>query len=231
MNVRERLFLISGGNFLQRQAALSGIKKRLLKEASSVLSVFTFYAKEVGLKDLNEISTVSFGQKKIIIFRNFHQLTSPVRKLLYKNIKKILTANYLIFDSDREYYRLQRDKKLAADPLSALIIKRAAVYRVSSPKPQLTIQDLMSSLRKNDLSASLYIVESLFRSGAKVDILGPQIIGILVRKASYFQEQRKNECLEYLWEADRAIKERGIDGRLVVERLLVKIFETSSLRR
>lgn len=194
------------------------------------MSVFTFYAKEVSLKDLNEISTVSFAAKKIIIFRNFHQLASASRKFLYKNIKKVLTANYLIFDTDKEYYRLQRDKKLAADPLFALIIKRAAVYRVSSLKPELSIQDFMSSLRKDDLSASLYILESLFRSGAKPDILGPQIIGILVRKVSYFQGQRKNECLEYLWEADRAIKEKGIDSRLVIEALLVKILKSSSLK-
>ena len=143
---------------------------------------------------------------------------------MFKNIKKILSANCLIFDTDKEFYQLQRDKKFMSDDLFALVLRGAAIYRVSSLKREFSIQDFISSLRKNDLKASLYVVESLFAAGTKDSILGPQIIGILVQSCSRFSHWRRKECLEYLWEADRALKERGIDSRLVVETVLTKIF-------
>jgi len=165
MNIRERLFLISGGNFFQRQQVINGIKKRLVKSSDYSLSIFTFYGKEVDLKDLgHKLLTAALNQKKAVIFKDFHQLASTARKLIFKNLNKILTINYLIFDSDREYYRLQRDKKFTSDELFAFILKRAATYRVSSAKKDFSIQDLMSGLRKNDLAACLYVVESLFCS-------------------------------------------------------------------
>ncbi|MCF7907940.1 MAG: hypothetical protein K9L86_03590 [Candidatus Omnitrophica bacterium] len=229
MKVRERLFLISGGNFDQRQRTLSGIKKRLFKEKDSPLDTFTFYGKEVELKGLNDkLLTASFGQRRMIIFRNFHQLASPVRKFIFKNIKRILLANYVVFDSDKEYYQLQRDKRFMSDSLFTLAIKQAAVYKVSPVKKDFSFQDLMSSLRKNDLNSSLYIIESLFRSGSNAHMLGPQIIGVLVHKCSGFSNPRREICLEYLWEADRALKEKGVDSRLAIETLLVKIFTPSA---
>lgn len=230
MKVRERLFLISGGNFDQRQRTINSIKKRLFKDKGSSLDIFTFYGKEVELKDLGDkLLTTSFGQRRMVIFRNFHQLKAPARKFIFKNINKILLANYVIFDSDKEYYQLQRDKRFMSDSLFTLAIKQAAIYRVSSVKRELTIQDLMSSLRKNDLDSSLYISESLFRFGSNIHILGPQIIGILVRQCSDFSSRRREACLEYLWEADRALKEKGIDSRLVINCLLVKVFTASAI--
>lgn len=228
MNVRERLFLILGGDFNQRQLALSGIKKRLLKQESLPIDFFTFYAKEIDLKTFSEkLLTVSFGQRKVVIFRNFHQLTSPVRKLFLKNIKKILETNYMIFDSDKEYYQLQKDKKFLSDELFSFIIKRAAIFRVSAARKEFSIQDFMSSLRKNDYKSCLYVVESLFAAGAKADILGPQIIGILVHRSTGLNGHQRKKHLQYLWEADRNLKEKGLDPRLVISTLLVKIFTPS----
>jgi len=227
-SVRERLFLILGGDFNQRQLALSNIKKRLLKQQSLPIDFFTFYAKEIELKTFSEkLLTVSFGQKKVVMFRNFDQLASPVRKFFFKNIKKILKSNYLIFDSDKEYYQLQKDKKFLSDELFSFIIKQATTFRVNSARKYLSIQDFISSLRKNDLKSCLYVVESLFSAGGKADVLGPQIIGILVYRSAGLNGRQRKEYFQYLWEADRELKEKGLDPRLVINTLLVKILTPS----
>ena len=84
----------------------------------------------------------------------------------------------------------------------------------------------MDSLRRKDLSSSLYILESLFEGGSKDKLLGVQVIGILVRNSSYLKGSlKKNKSFKYLWEADRAIKEKGGDVRLAIGALLVKLAE------
>lgn len=225
VNIRERVFLISGTNFLQRQRAVENIKKRILKEKARSLNVLTFYGKEMNVKDLGEkLFTVSFGNDKIVVFKNFQDLPVMVRNFLFENLKKILSINYLIFETDKDYYQLQRDKKFVTDKFFIFCLKRAALFRVASTKEKSTIEDFIGSIRKDDLVASVYILEKLFKGGSKDKILGPQIIGILVRKFSFLENHaEKGKYFKYLWEADRAIKEKGLDPRLVIETLLVRV--------
>ena len=84
----------------------------------------------------------------------------------------------------------------------------------------------MGSVRRNDLVSSLYILEKMIAANGNDRALGPQIIGILVGKFSYVNSvTAKAEALNLLWEADRAIKEKGIDARIAIESLLVKLFK------
>ena len=235
VNIRERVFLISGTNFLQRQRAVENIKKRILKGKELSLNVLTFYAKEVNPKDLGEkLFTASFGKERIVVFKNFQDLPLAVRKFLSDNLKRILSNNYLIFETDKDYYQFQRDKRFTNDEFFVSVLKKAALSRVVSTKEKATIEDFIASLRKNDLVTSVYILEKLFAGGSKDKILGPQIIGILVRKFSFLSAQgesasggknptEKNKYFKYLWEADRAIKEKGLDPRLVIQSLLVRV--------
>jgi len=228
VNIRERVFLISGTDFLQRQRAIENIKKRILKGKAAFLSVSTFYGKEVNPKDLGEkLFTTSFGKERIAVFKNIQDLPSAVRKFLFENLKKILANNYLIFETDKDYYNFQRDKKFINDKFFVSVLKKAALFRVVSTREKATIEDFMASLRKNDLATSVYIFEKLFAGGLKDKMLGPQIIGILVKKFSFLENPtEKDRCFKYLWEADRAIKEKGMDSRLVIESLLARVLGT-----
>lgn len=225
VNIRERVFLISGTNFLQRQRAVENIKKRILKEKARSLNVLTFYGKEINIKDLGEkLFTISFGNDKIAVFKNFQDLPVEVRNFLFENLKRILSANYLIFETDKDYYQLQRDKKFTTDKFFIFCLKRAALFKVASTKEEPTIEDFIGSIRKDDLAASVYILEKLFKGSSKDKILGPQIIGILTSKFSFLKNSvEKGKYFKYLWEADRAIKEKGLDPRLVIETLLVRV--------
>ncbi len=225
VNIRDRAFLISGDNFHQRQQALKSIKKRILKEKPAAFSILTLYPKELTPNGLaQKLFTTSFTNKKIVIFKNFHDLPSAARKFIFDNLKKILINNYVIFETDKDNYQLQKNKKFHSDRLFAFILKRAASFRVSSVDRSLSIEDFIGSIRKNDLANSLYVLERLFENSAKARILGPQVLGILVRKFSYIKDQSKKEdYFKHLLQADRAIKEGGADARLVIETLLVKL--------
>ena len=232
VNIRERVFLILGNNFLQRRQAIENIKKRILKGKTTPFDVHTFYGKEVNIRDLGEkLFTLSFEKRKIIVFKNSRDLSAAVRNFLFENLNKILTANYLIFEADEDYYHFQKNKKFAADKLFSVVLKKAALFRVVSTKEKNSIEDFMGSIRRNDLAASVYILEKLFKGGSKDKALGPQIIGILVQKFSVQgfvsggkNPAEKDKYFRYLWEADRAIKEKGLDPRLVIETLLAKVF-------
>lgn len=225
VNIRERVFLIVGTDFSQRQRVIENIKKRILKEKASSFNNLIVYSKEANAKDLGEkLFTTSFGKNKIIIFKNVDDLPLEIRKFLFTNLDRILSNNYLIFETDKDYYQFQKNKKFVNDDFFVSVLKKATLSKVASIKGQVTIEDFMASLRKNNLSESVYITEKLFAGGSKDRILGPQIIGILVSKISFLKDPaKKDKYFKYLWEADRAIKEKGLDSRLVIESLLTKV--------
>ncbi|MFH1519238.1 MAG: hypothetical protein ABIE75_01525 [Candidatus Omnitrophota bacterium] len=227
VNIRERVFLISGTDFLQRQHAVKNIKERILKGKHTSLDTIIFYGKEAKLEDLAEkLLTASFEKIKIAVFKNSQDLSPAIRTFLFKNLNKISSANYLIFETDKDYYQFQSDKKFSADKLFSFILKKAAVFRISSTREKNTIEDFMASVRRNDLATSVYILEKLFKESSKSKLLGPQIIGILVQKLSYLRSpSEKERCFQCLWEADRAIKEKGLDPRLIIETLLAKVLK------
>lgn len=228
MIVREKIFLISGDNFLQRRQAAAGIKKRIAKDENISLDTLTFYGGEVSVQTLKEsVLNSSFGKTRIIIFKNFQDLAPDCRCFLFDNLRKILIRSSLIFETDRDLYHLQREKRFATDKLFSLILKGAARFRTAPLKKKVSLEDFLSSLNKNDLAASLYVLESLLE-GSQRNKLGPQILGILVKKFSLLSSGGgdilyKDRCFQYLWEADRAMKEKGLDARLVIGTLLVKL--------
>ena len=159
-----------------------------------------------------------------MVFKNFCELSPCIRSFLTDNFKKLVLANYIIFETEKDHYQLSKSKKFTADILFATIIKKAALWKVSSTGKEVSMEDFMSSIRKNDLISSLYILERLFEGGTKEKVLAPQVVGVLVRKCSYLKDlAKKDEYFTYLWEADRAIKEKGLNPRLVIETLLVKL--------
>ena len=227
MNIRDRVSLVCGADFSQRQRAIENIKKRILKDKPGTVCSFTFYCKEMNSLDLQEkLFMASFDKIKIIIFKDFNELTADVRKIMFDNLENILANTYMIFETDKDYYTLRKEKKITSDNLFNLIIQKSCLFKVVSSEKEVTMIDFMNSTRKNDLDSSLYILERMLKDGANDRLLGPQIIGVLVRKFSYLRDPvKKDKCFKYLFEADRAIKQKGLDARLVIEVLLVKLFE------
>ncbi len=223
VNIRERVFLIAGCDFSQRQIAVEGIKKRIFKGTQTALNTFVFYPKEIDFLDLQEkLLLNSFGGSRLIIFKDFLDLNPQVADFLSQNLKKISAGTYFIFETDKDYYWLGRDKKIISHKFFSWLLKEAALIKTVALKREASFRDFLDSLNRKDLASSLYILESLFQKDPKDKLLGPQVIGALVKRYANLS-QEKGKTWDYLWEADRAIKEKGLDPRLILEALLVKL--------
>jgi hypothetical protein len=224
VDFKNRIFLVATDDFEQRRRAIDSIKRRILKESLTPLNTLTIYSKEIFLKDLAEkLFTVSFGKEKILIFKDTLQLSADIREFLFKNLKKILPGNYLILEMDESLDSLRGKRALVHDRFFALVFRNATKFNLSWRPQALTIEDFKRSIDRNDLAQSLYIMRRLFETKVKDTELGMQLLGTLIYIFSYLKSPvEKERCLKYLWEADRAIKEKGLKPQLALELFLVK---------
>lgn len=225
MNIRERVFLVVGIDFSQRKLAIDNIKKRT---KSSELFTLTFHSKEINDKDLQQIFSFSFEKERIVIFKDAYNLPISVKDFLFKNLKKITSVNYIILEIEKDYYSLRKEKKIVSDSFFNFIFEKACVFKISSYSRSVSLNDFSKSIRKHDYSFAIYILEKLFQAGAKDKELGLQILGIIVGEISYLRNHpRREKSFYYLWEADRAIKEKGLNSRFAIEVLLSKLLVLS----
>ncbi|MCP4652857.1 MAG: hypothetical protein GY858_05685 [Candidatus Omnitrophica bacterium] len=228
MTVRERLFLVAGTNFTQRKLAIDNIKKKILKGKDASFNIFTFYGKEVSLKSLQEkIFTFSFDKERAVVFKNADLLPKEIKGFLFQDIKRVLLTTHVILEIEKDYSAFAKEKKTTSNEFFSFALKNACIFKIGSMRVAATIDDFRMSLRRNDLQSALYSLDGLFNNRNQGRDLGPLILGILVSKISYLYESKnKNRYFKYLWQADRAIKEKGIEARLAIEVLLVKLLKT-----
>lgn len=226
-NVRDRVFLISGTDFSQRRRAYENIKKRIVTGSCSEPDKLNVYPKEAEINSLAEkLFTVPLSRCRIVFFKDFSSLASGISKFIHENLNKILKDNYLIFETEKDQYQLQKDKKIFSNTLFKFILNNASLYKVASSRQSSPMEELIYALRKRDLTLSLTAADKLLSQGAKDKVIGPQIIGILSSQIAYSRDQvNKEKYLEYLWQADRAIKEKGLSAKLAIEILLVKLLQ------
>lgn len=227
VNFKERVFLVCGTNFFHRQQIIDNIKKRLLEKKTAAINTFTFYSEEIKVEDLKEILiTSSFSHKKMIIFKDFLNLAIGSKKFILDNFDKILSDTYLVFETEEDYYSIRKKDKIFNDDFFRVILEKASTFKIFSNRERNSIEDFKKSVRRNDFIISLDILENLIGNGAKDKNLGPQIIGMLTSHFSYLSDSpKKHKYFQYLWEADRSLKELGIDSRLVIEILLAKLLK------
>ena len=220
----KKIFIVAGTDFLQRQRAIESIKKRILKDAPSLLSIFTLYSKEINPDQLRKnIFTLSFNKEKIVIFKNALKLSSPVKSFLFKEIKRIISNNYIVLEIEKDYYQFQKEND--RENFFRFAINQAAIFKVPSRTQDVSFEDFIKSIYRNDLGSSLYIMEKLFTGKNKDTGLGVKILGVLISKFSRINIPLKRQVyFRYLWEADRSMKEKGINPRLTLETLLVRLF-------
>ena len=228
VNSREKIFLVAGSAYSQRRLAIKQIKEKILsKKKFSSLNSSILYSKELKPDDIKKLLlNFSFDTYRLVIFKNAFFLPTAVKKYLLQNLDKITSHNYLVFEMERGFSQLQRDKKFSSDGLFSLLTKKATIYKIKSEEGDTSMDDFRQSIRRNNLASSLYAVEKLFNARPKDRGLGPQILGILTYHLSYSRSPfRKKEGLRNIWDADRALKEKGLDARLVIETLLVKLLK------
>ena len=227
VTLKQRVFSVIGVDSFGRQQAVRNIRTRILKDKPRSLNTHTIYGGEVELKALQEtLATVSFDSEKMVVFKDALKISAKVREYLYKNLKIILTNNYLIFEMEKNYPQLIKEKRVVGDKLWATILKDGVVLKLASPKKEITIEDFKYALRRNDLSASIYALEKLLgeKSSGKERELAPFILGVLTAEISYRKDlNQKERAFHHLWQADRQMKEKGLDARMVLEKLVTRL--------
>jgi len=222
-----KLFLVASADFSGRYAAVEALKKRILQEKSTALSILTCYSKDIALHDLQErILTFSFDTQRIVIFKDAVHVSKEIKDFMAKNLKTICSFNYLIFEMEKDYVQLMRDKKIVSDKFFGFLLQKALRPKMALSGKASTLDDFKIALRGNNISSALYVLGKLFetRSSEKErEILGLQIVGMLVQEFSYLPvSSAKQKYFDYLWQADRAIKEKGMEPRFAIELFLSK---------
>jgi len=217
-----RVFFISGTDFTARRLIIENIKKKILQGSASLLSVLNFYPKEINIKDLQEkVLLSSFDEKKILIFKDVYNLSKEAKDFFYNNLSKIISNNYVIFEAEADSLR---NKKISTDKFFSFILAKAACYKAGSSPYTVNFDDFKKSIRQNNITQAIYVLDKLFEeksSDNEKKTLGLQLFGILVSESSYLRNDTlRKKYLNYLWEADRAIKERGFDPRFAIELFL-----------
>lgn len=224
---QDRLFLVVGLKFTERQRAIDIIKTKILhNNLSSSLASLSLYAKEINIADFKEKTlTVSFEKNKILLIREAASLPDEVREFLLDNFEKILSLNYIILEVEKDYLQWKEEKRVLADKFFCFALKNATIYKTASDTPvEPSFEALKTSVRKNDLSGSLYVLDKLFTGRVRDELLGVQVLGWLVSECSYTRNAlQKEKCLGLLWEADRAMKEGGLAPKTALEIALVKL--------
>ena len=235
VNANARLFLVTGSDFPQRHAAIENIKKNIsahLKLSSlEGLPTLIFYAKEIELRNFEEqVATLSFRKEKIILVKDVQALAKDVKEFLLKNMEKVLSVNYLILETERDHAQFSKEKKIATDPFFMYVAQQATLARAGSAALRISLDDFIKKLRAKDLSSTLFILRKLFEQESSLEgkeLLGLKVLGILIGSFSYTRDQRqKQKCFDYLWSADRAVKEKGLDTLLVLEYTITKLLRS-----
>ncbi|MCF7872749.1 MAG: hypothetical protein K9L80_00875 [Candidatus Omnitrophica bacterium] len=221
-----KTYLVSGGSLTQRRKIINNIKRDIFTGEKSRLRAVTLYAGDINLDSFKDlVFTLSFQKKKVVLIKDFISLSKPIRKFLFENIQKILNYNYIIFESEIPYFSLGKKKKIASDSLFKYIIKNSKRYNERALPAEISIEDFRNQLYRNNLSSCLFILEELLSSKTKSNKIAPQILGLIIAKFSYLKNSdNQEEAFNQLWQADRALKQSNIDIRILIERLLIKLF-------
>ena len=226
-NLKNRIFLICGQDFANRRLIIENIKKAILQKAPGSLNTLIFYAKEIDIKDLQEkILLISFDKNKILIFKDVENIPKAIKDFLLNNITKILSNNYVLFETEKDYFA--NDRRIAQDKFLNFVFSNSTVFKAGKQAYQVSFGDFINSVRSGDLSQALYVLARLFEArvnDSEKKALGLQLFGVLVSEVSYLKDRdQRRKYLRYLLKTDRMIKEKGMEPRLAIELFLSKSF-------
>lgn len=226
VDVRKRVFFVIGNDFANRRRAVDTIVGRLLPQKDPSLNTAVFYPRDLEISNVKStLFSFSFASRRVVIFKESQALDKKIRSFLYDNFASIIAGNYLIFESDIDYFTLTRDRKFTTDKLFSYLAKKAYVVKLERFEEIISVNRLLSLVRKSKLPEALYVLERVFEKEEKnKDVLGMQILGALTREFSSVPDQQtRRQYFECIWDAERMVKEGRLDSKIALGLLLTKI--------
>jgi len=224
MDLKEKILFVIGNDFSQRAKAIDAFKKNIFRGDSALSGLFIFSALDLDPEKLKEAAfTLTLSGEKLLIIKDVDRLGQPEREFLKENLAAMAASGYLLFESAQglDFFRGKKDKS----GLFALLLQKARVLRAKDTPGPVNIDDFSLCLRRNDLSGALYAADTIFEDKSAAGLV-PLMLGMLAGRAAYTRDAaRKRKLLDFVWQADRGIKEKGFDPRVTIEALLVKMFK------
>ena len=220
-----KLFLITGSDFTNRKRALEGILSRVGEVKNVALKTQTLFSKDIELESLkNILFSFSFTGERIIVFKAALGLRKPIKDFLYKNLKKILDTNVLVFEIEKDFDSLKRDKSFSSDLFFRSLSKQARMFKISSFHELASIGAFLYALRQNKINESIYLLHTCFKASPYKESVSMQIIGALTREYSRLGDPiKKEKCFDLIWETERSLKTGKSDSELALELLITKL--------
>jgi len=224
--LRKRVFIVIGLDFVSRKSAIDSLKKRLLPLNNSCLSTQVYYGRDIDFDKLRSLFlSFSFEKERIVVFKESSFLSKEVKDFLHKNIKDIIKNNYLIFELEKNYFFLKKDKRFINDRFFNYIFKYASLIKIASFTSDTSIRKLMDTIRNNRLQDALYALESVFdNAGKNKGFIGMQILGAITTNYSYIHNPtERKRCFNLIWDTERMLKNRKIEDKTALQLLITKL--------
>lgn len=224
----KKIFFICGEDYQKRQIRIENIKKQIF-QGKSKPEILTLYGKDLGrtisLEDLKiKIFSHSFSGIRLIIFKDATALKESVKNFIVKEINKILSCNYLIFDMDFAGLDFRKIKNIRDGNFIRSLSSYSCIYNIPSAFPEVSLYNFKKSIRKRDLVKSILLLRKLIRENNEKKYL-MIILGVLIDEFSHQPSpSKRREAFSLLWDTDRKLKTTNLTS-LLLERLLVKLLK------
>jgi len=223
--MRKKVFIVIGLDFTSRKLAVDNLKKRLIPQYSC-LNFQVYYSRDVDFGNLRRsFSSFSFEKERIVVFKESEFLSKEIKDFLYDSMKDIIKSNYLIFELEKNYFFLKKEKQFMRDKFFSYLLKNACLIKITSFTGSTSISKLMDMIRNNKLQDALYALESVFdNAGKNKDFIGMQILGAITRGFAYVRNPtEKARCFNLIWDTERILKNRKIEDRAALQILITKL--------
>jgi hypothetical protein len=214
------VFVVLGRNPNYKKIRIEKIKDSLLVKHSNITPVYLFAEDLILLNLRQEIDNLSFN-KRMFIFKSAESLSGEIKSYLSKELKKPDIGDVFIFDFDAGIEDIARFKK---DSFFSFLFRINPPFKMGGRYRDVSLRDLAFALRRNSPEESLEIISLLFDKNPKEKI-SMQILGLIIKVVTdnYSDPRLRKRWINYLFQADRQLKEGLLHPQRALEFLVLRI--------
>ncbi len=209
---QDTLHLFIGQDCPAKDAALAKIKKDLLPEPAASFNLDTLYAKETGVKELQEklLFLPVQSVRRMVVLKGLFQAKKELKDFLLLYVQKPQPHCVLVMDAGEA-----GDK----DTFLATLARSCKVQRFGQAVRK-NVFDLGSSIEAGRTADSLRILNQLLKNGEKPEMILGGLRHALLRSSAV---SRHKKLSLLLLETDLSIKTGGLKPTFTLETLVVRL--------
>lgn len=189
------------------------ITKIFPQERRNVFNIINIYP-DTDLEYIKAtLYNVTFGEKVLVIFRHIDLYKRELRDFIFENLSNIRKHNHILFYIEKDLNSFTQ--QASSDKLLTYILKQVKRGSTYNRKP---LSNLVRYIKSNNTSLALNELDKILRETEPRQ--ENRILGYLWKS---LPEER---FFEYFLEADRLIKEKGIDFKLALVLLVIKLCQS-----